>query len=123
MTWIARLAGHARNVRIRRGATLGVIAVLAAAGVVLAVTAAQPREIPWIANGRDVEGTRYLPATGITRDTVSRLAPAWTYRTGEMGPQFKTVKPTSFEATPLVLDGTMYVGTALGRVIALDAAT
>src|SRR5690606_34320155 len=32
-------------------------------------------------------------------------------------------KPTSFEATPVVDSGTMYVGTPLGRVIALDAAT
>src|SRR5207249_10151056 len=53
---------------------------------------------------------------------VARLAPAWTYRTGETGAAFKTTKPTAFEATPLVVDGVMYVGTPLGRVIALDPA-
>jgi quinoprotein glucose dehydrogenase len=31
--------------------------------------------------------------------------------------------PTAFESTPLVVDGTMYVGTPLGRVIAFDPAT
>src|SRR5438093_1265182 len=51
------------------------------------------------------------------------FAPAWTYRTGETGAAFKTTKPTAFEATPLVVDGVMYVGTPLGRVIALDPAT
>jgi quinoprotein glucose dehydrogenase len=59
----------------------------------------------------------------ITRDTVSRLQVAWTYRTGEADTRFATTKAPSFEATPVVVDGMMYVGTPLGRVIALDAAT
>jgi len=82
------------------------------------------QEIGWEANGRDIQGTRYLPAREITRENVHRLEPAWTYRTGEAdGAIFATEKETSFESTPLVVDGTMYVGTPLGRVIALDPAT
>ena len=83
----------------------------------------QSQELGWSANGRDVQGTRYSPAAEITRETVSRLEVAWTYRTGETEPRFKTTKPTAFEATPLVVDGTMYIGTPLGRVIALDPST
>lgn len=93
-------------------------AVLAATWTVL-----QAQEVSWTANGRDVEGTRYFPAPEITPETVGRLELAWTYRTGEADSGFATTKPTSFEATPLVVEGTMYVGTPLGRVIALDAAT
>ena len=59
----------------------------------------------------------------ITRDNVSQLQVAWTYRTGEADARFATTKAPSFEATPIVVDGTMYLGTPLGRVIALDAAT
>jgi len=81
------------------------------------------QEIGWEANGRDVEGTRYLPAAEITRENVARLEHAWTYRTGEADAAFVTAAETAFEATPLVIDGTMYVGTPLGRVIALDPAT
>jgi quinoprotein glucose dehydrogenase len=81
------------------------------------------QEVDWSANGRDAQGTRYSPASEITRENVSRLEVAWTYRTGETDPRFKTEKPTAFEATPLVVDGMMYVGTPLGRVIALDPAT
>ena len=66
---------------------------------------------------------RYVPAAEITRDNVSRLEPAWTYRTGEAEPRFATRKPASFETTPIVIDGTMYLNTPLGRVIALDAAS
>jgi quinoprotein glucose dehydrogenase len=96
---------------------------LASVLVAVALTAFQSPEVGWSANGRDVQGTRYLPASDITRDNVSRLEVAWTYRTGEADARFATKKPASFEATPLVVEGTMYVGTPLGRVIALDPAT
>src|SRR5256886_13925149 len=78
------------------------------------------QEVDWSANGRDAQGTRYSPASEITRTNVNRLAVAWTYRTGETDPRFKTEKPTAFEATPLGVDGTMDLGTPLWRVIALD---
>src|SRR5437773_2487447 len=94
-------------------------------GVLVAIAAAvlRAQEVGWSANGRDVQGTRYSPAAQITRENVARLEVAWTYRTGEVEPRFATKKPTAFEATPLVVDGTMFVGTPLGRVIALDPAT
>src|ERR1700704_1686589 len=76
------------------------------------------QEVDWSANGRDVQGTRYSPASEITRENVSRLEVAWSYRTGETDPRFKTKKATAFEATPLVVDGTMYLGTPLVRVTA-----
>jgi len=79
-------------------------------------------EIAWESNGRDVQGTRYSPAAEITRDNVASLEVAWTYRTREIEPEFATSEPSAFEATPLVSGGVMYVGTPLGRVIALDAA-
>src|SRR5438132_2444660 len=81
------------------------------------------QEVDWNANGRDAQGTRYSPASDITRQNVQRLEVAWTYRTGETDPRFKTKKESAFEATPLVVDGTMYLGTPLGRVIALAPAT
>ena len=93
------------------------------ATAVTAGKALPAQEVGWLANGRDVQGTRYLPSSEITRENVSRLEVAWTYRTGETDVRFATKKPTAFEATPLVVDGTMYVGTPLGRVIALDPAT
>ena len=89
----------------------------------LAIALPRAQEIPWVANGRDPEGSRYLPASDITRDNVGRLQVAWTYRTGETESHFKTKKPAAFEAVPLVFDGVMFVGTPLGRVIALDPAT
>jgi quinoprotein glucose dehydrogenase len=95
-------------------------AVLLAAATTMPASA---QEIDWHANGRDAFGTRYSPAAVITPENVARLEVAWTYRTGEAEARFATRRPASFQATPLVSEGTMFVGTPLGRVIALDAAT
>src|SRR3989475_12799979 len=103
----------------RRGMRVLVTALLLG----IAPAALHGQEVDWSANGRDVQGTRYSLASEITRKNVSRLELVWTYRTGETDPVFKTEKATAFEATPLVVDGTMYIGTPLGRVIALDPAT
>src|SRR4051794_37374900 len=73
----------------------------------------------WTAYGRDQLGSRYSPLTQITTRNVGGLTVAWTYRTGDT-----TIRrPPKFEATPLVLDGTMYLSTPYGRAIALDPAT
>ncbi len=79
--------------------------------------------IDWPAYGFDRAGTRFSPASQITAENVHSLAPAWTYRTGEMGPEFKTDRETEFETTPIVVAGTMYISTPLGRVMALDPTT
>ncbi len=99
------------------------IATIGLLPLALALAVVQAPEVDWSSNGRDVQGTRYLPASGITPANAGRLEVAWTYRTGEAEPRFATRKPAAFEATPLVVDDTMYVGTPLGRVIALDPAT
>jgi len=96
---------------------------LITAGLVLACGVLSAQEIGWSAYGRDAEGTRYFPAAEITRENVARLELAWTYHTGESESRFATKKPTSFETTPLVVEGTMYVGTPLGRIVALDPAS
>ena len=51
---------------------------LASVLAAVALMSFQSPEVGWSANGRDVQGTRYLPASDITRDNVSRLEVAWT---------------------------------------------
>jgi len=75
----------------------------------------------WTAYGRDALGSRFSPLTQITRDNVARLEVAWTYRTGEV--DANTRQPAKLETTPLMVDGTLYLSTPLGRVIALDPET
>lgn len=76
----------------------------------------------WPAYGRDPGGRRYSPLTQINRDNVASLKIAWTFRTGDAYAP-KNGRPTAFEATPLYVDGVLYLGTPLGHVIALDPIT
>ena len=76
----------------------------------------------WPVYGHDPGGQRFSPLTAINRDNVRTLKVAWTYRTGDAY-QPKDSRPTAFEATPLYIDGTLYLSTPLGRVIALDPIT
>jgi len=77
----------------------------------------------WTAYGGDQLGARYSPLAEITRDNVTSLAVAWTFRTGETPQAAPTRRPTAFEATPILVDGTLYFSTPLGTVFALDPTT
>jgi quinoprotein glucose dehydrogenase len=76
----------------------------------------------WPAYGRDAGATRYAPLTQIDRASVTRLQVAWTYRTGEANDQSPMRRKAAFEATPLLVDDTLYLSTPFSRVIALDPA-
>ena len=80
------------------------------------------QEGDWPAYGRDAGGERFSPLDAIRRENVASLEVAWTFRTGDAY-QPKDGRPTAFEATPLHVDGTLYLSTPVGRVIALDPVT
>jgi quinoprotein glucose dehydrogenase len=102
----------------RRGAgAMGLLVLTAAPGGAQAA----PARGEWAAYGHDAFGSRYSPLAQVTRSNVGTLAVAWTYRTGEAG--VTTQQPPKLEATPLMVDGTLYLSTPFGRVIALDPAT
>jgi quinoprotein glucose dehydrogenase len=89
-------------------------------------TAQRPSPAPseeWPAYGRDPGGSRFSPLTQINRENVGRLRVAWTYRTGDNGENFASGGKRAFEATPLMVDGTLYLSTPTNRVVALDPAT
>jgi len=81
----------------------------------------------WRAYGADMAGTRHSLATQITKQNVSALEVAWTYRTGDVDPGEvaggETLLGTAFQNTPIVVGDTLYVCTPRNRVIALDANT
>jgi quinoprotein glucose dehydrogenase len=73
--------------------------------------------------GGDPGGTRYSTLKQITRDNVAGLRPAWAYRTGALEPKTDLNEKAAFEATPILVDGTLYLSTPFNRVIALDPVT
>src|SRR5207253_1405405 len=76
----------------------------------------------WNSYGRSAHGDRYSPLTQITVQNVSKLVPAWTYRTGDL-PGPGDPGETTAENTPLKVNGMLYVCTPHSRVIALDPDT
>jgi quinoprotein glucose dehydrogenase len=93
----------------------------AAAGLVAPVGRPDLRMIEWPYYGGDQAGTKWSAAADINRGTVSSLAVAWSWKTGEKPiAEFKT-QPGSFENTPLMIDNVLYISTPYNRVVALDA--
>src|SRR5215207_4251576 len=74
----------------------------------------------WLTYYGAYDGQRYSPLDQSNRDTVKQLTPAWVFQAGSVG--LHSGKSTySFEASPLVVDGIMYVSGWDGWVWALDA--
>jgi len=84
----------------------------------LSLTAQRAPATEWSTYGADAGGSRFANITQIDRRNVAHLAVAWTFHTGELDEGHR-----SFEATPILVDGTLYLGTPLGKVIALDPTT
>lgn len=78
------------------------------------------RDSDWPAYGRDGGGSRYSPLAEINRNNVNNLKVIWTHRTGSLEVKGRSAHNAAFEATPIFIDGTLYLSTPFNRVIALD---
>ncbi|TMA31842.1 MAG: pyrroloquinoline quinone-dependent dehydrogenase [Deltaproteobacteria bacterium] len=102
-------------------------ALLVLAGTSPAAGAVSPEAAgagEWRAWGGSPGGIRFSALRQIDRVNVARLEPAWTYRTGELllGLAHSPWR-ASFNATPLVVRGMLYLSTPSSRVIALEPET
>jgi quinoprotein glucose dehydrogenase len=109
----AQRRGGKRKILISR--RLGVSALILLAGCV--------HGQEWPAYGGDPGNTKYSALRQINRANVTQLKVAWTYHTGDISDGTKYPVRSAFEATPLVVDGVMYVTAPFSRVIALDPET
>ncbi|RKF23537.1 PQQ-dependent dehydrogenase, methanol/ethanol family [Altericroceibacterium spongiae] len=78
------------------------------------MAAANSDSANWMGHGRTFDEQRFSPLKDINRNTVGSLSLAWYVDLDTWRGQ---------EATPLVIDGTMYVSTAWSKVYAVDAAS
>jgi quinoprotein glucose dehydrogenase len=83
----------------------------------------QAIDVGWPTYGSDAGGTRYSASRQIDRTNVARLQLAWTYRTGAMQRETALHRKATFESTPILVDGRLYLTTPYNHVIALDART
>jgi quinoprotein glucose dehydrogenase len=70
-------------------------------------------------------GKRYTSETGITPGNVDQLRPEWIYRTGDVSTGETAAVPSgsSFQNTPILVEGALVLCTPFNRVIALDPLT
>jgi len=74
----------------------------------------------WLTYYGAYDGQRYSPLDQINTENVKRLSPAWVFQAGSVG--LHSGKSTySFEASPIVVDGIMFLSGWDGWVWALDA--
>jgi quinoprotein glucose dehydrogenase len=75
----------------------------------------------WPTYANDPGGTRYSPLQQINRTNVAQLRVGWTYRTGALphDPEELDHK-AAFEATPILVDGKLFLSTPYDHVIALN---
>lgn len=66
----------------------------------------------WLLHGRSYDNQRYSLLKQITAANVRDLVPRWIYQTGISAP---------FQASPIVVDGVMYVSMPFNHVAAIDA--
>ncbi len=81
----------------------------------------QLQEWPWY--GGDAGGNRYSELTDINRANVKDLTLTWEWRPGEKPIPERGITPGNFEATPLMIDGVLYISTPYNQVAAVDAGT
>jgi quinohemoprotein ethanol dehydrogenase len=68
----------------------------------------------WLTYGRTYSEQRYSPLIQVSRDNVNTLGLAWYH-------EFEADADRGMEATPLIVDGVMYVSSSWSHVHALDA--
>lgn len=68
----------------------------------------------WPLHGHDLGGQRYSPLSAINTTSVSKLVPKWAWHSGVAA---------TFQATPIEVDGVLYVSLPFSGVAALEAAT
>jgi glucose dehydrogenase len=94
--------------------SLASIAALMACTQVSKLTSSNTGNVDWPSYGLDLKSQRFSNLSQINQHNVSTLKTAWKVETG--------VKAT-FQATPIVVNGIMYVSLPFNHVLALDAAT
>ncbi|MEG9861747.1 MAG: PQQ-dependent dehydrogenase, methanol/ethanol family [Parvularculales bacterium] len=115
MTGVVLLALMA-GVWVAGGIDRGLAQVSEGAGAIdgARIIAADSEPENWLAHGRTYDEQRFSPLDQITDDNVQDLGLAWSYETGTT---------RGLEASPIVVDGTLYTTGTWGIVQALNAAT
>src|SRR5437867_1235197 len=96
---------------------------LLTAGSVLVAQDRSSKQVEWLYQGGDPGGMKYSALTDISPQNIQRLQVAWQWKHWETPLEEYGTSPGFFEATPLMIDGVLYVTTPYNSIAALDAET
>jgi quinoprotein glucose dehydrogenase len=123
LAWVAQSILRAAIVPADRGWLRGSLPVLGVLSVASFGLGQMVPNVGWDTYGGDPGGQRYSPAKQIDKSNVSRLHVAWVFHAGYVrDPEHPTFEG-SFEATPILFDGSLYLATPFDRVVSLDPIT
>jgi quinoprotein glucose dehydrogenase len=91
--------------------------------LVFAAASAQAQDAGWGYYGGDQGGQRFSPARQITPANIGRLTPAWTFSTHDLATKGWAMKHASFENTPILAGGRLYICSPFNEVSAIDPGT
>ncbi|HET7083831.1 MAG TPA: pyrroloquinoline quinone-dependent dehydrogenase [Rhizomicrobium sp.] len=98
-------------------------ALHAAAAGWMALAGPAEGDTGWSQYGGDPGGQRFSTATQITPANVTGLRQAWSYSTGAMARHAGAMSQASFEDTPILDEGKLFVCSPFYEAIALDPGT
>ncbi len=102
----------------------GMSPVINTATAALLLSLAAPVDQPamdrsWQHYGGSLAGDRFSPHRQLNPDNVQHIQQAWQFRTGDAVDGSEHSRPSSFKATPILLDDLLYVVSGFNRVYAL----
>jgi quinoprotein glucose dehydrogenase len=97
--------------------------LLAPLAVAVAQRSDQGRQVEWLYYGGSPGNNKYSPLTDINPSNIAKLQRVWEWKHWETPMEEYGTTPGFFEATPLMIDGVLYVTTPYNSIAALDAET
>src|SRR4029453_41618 len=108
----------------RRGISTSVLLFLILSlGLCVFVVSQSSRQVQGLYYGGEQEGTKSSTLADINATNVQRLRIVWQWKHWETPLKEYGPTPGFFEATPLMIDGVLYVTTPYNSIAALDAET
>ncbi len=89
--------------------TIGLVLILT---IISPYSQAESLQADWPLYGREHNNQRYSPLSQINENNVNELTLSWRFNTGKIG---------SFQSSPLIVKGVMYITTPYNDVLALKA--
>ena len=75
----------------------------------------------WPNYGGNLSANKYSPLNQIDRNNITDLQVVWRWRSPDN--DLTAFQNSTFEATPIMIDGVLYTSTSFSQVVAIDAAT